>query len=265
MLKVFAAVTTGTSLLKHAGDANIIERGLERLAPDDPKQEELRRCPDELVGRIAQFVEEDPEVRSAELNTLVKFAKRFRNFLLRSEELRIKYYVTDTGAGELVGRILTRVDHGGILARVLTTPPPIKVEYEVVRGFGRRFEEGLVGLVETLARDLVEFKKAGYWIYLMATGGYKPETAFASIASMVVGVRAVVYVHESFKDVVWLPRLPIGLSEDLRKVVEGELSVRDFVRRLGYRDLEDAEADGIVVGHSLAPWVKTLVEVVGRA
>ena len=41
--------------------------------------------------------------------------------------------------------------------------------------------------------------------YVVAAGGYKPESTFAVTAVYVAGAHGVVYVHETFKDVVELP------------------------------------------------------------
>jgi len=51
-------------------------------------------------------------------------------------------------------------------------------------------------------------RREGRLTYVVATGGYKPESTFAVTAAYVAGAHGVVYVHETFKDVVELPIPP---------------------------------------------------------
>ncbi|MEM4650566.1 MAG: putative CRISPR-associated protein [Pyrobaculum sp.] len=44
--------------------------------------------------------------------------------------------------------------------------------------------------------------------YVVATGGFKPESTFAVIAAYLAGAHGAVYIHETFKDVVELPIPP---------------------------------------------------------
>ena len=60
-------------------------------------------------------------------------------------------------------------------------------------------------------------RKEGRLTYVVATGGYKPESTFAVTAAYVAGAHGVVYVQETFKDVVELPILPLQLEETLAK------------------------------------------------
>jgi len=64
-------------------------------------------------------------------------------------------------------------------------------------------------------------RREGRLTYVVATGGYKPESTFAVTAAYVVGAHGVVYVHETFKDVVELPILPLRLEKALAKFARG--------------------------------------------
>jgi len=269
--RFFLASTVGTSILKHAGDAGIVEAGLDRLAPDDPKQIDVEKYPYEIIERIRKFIEKNPEKYSAELNTFIKFIKRYSGYFTlrvgRVEELRIRYYVTDTGTGKLVGRILEAIDHKALALEALgkSLELDVRVDFRVVEGLGRDFGRGLLGLVTAIAGDILDYRRGGYQAYLLATGGYKPETAFATAASMLVGVNAVIYIHESFKDVVIVPRIPLELRSEVSELINGRMSTLDFVKSLGYYDLVHAREEGLIEQEEPAPWLKKLHELIAAS
>jgi len=84
-------------------------------------------------------------------------------------------------------------------------------------GCGQRREEG---------------EGEGRLTYVVATGGYKPESTFAVTAAYVAGAHGVVYVHETFKDVVELPILPLQLEETLAKFARREADEHDVAHHL---------------------------------
>ena len=73
----------------------------------------------------------------------------------------------------------------------------------------------------------------GRLTYVVATGGYKPESTFAVTAAYVAGAHGAVYIHETFKDVVELPILPLQLEETLAKFAKREADEHDVAHHQG--------------------------------
>jgi CRISPR/Cas system-associated protein Csm6 len=73
----------------------------------------------------------------------------------------------------------------------------------------------------------------GRLTYVVATGGFKPESTFAVIAAYLAGAHGAVYIHETFKDVMELPILPLQLEETLAKFARREADEHDIARHLG--------------------------------
>ncbi|MGB9705626.1 MAG: putative CRISPR-associated protein, partial [Pyrobaculum sp.] len=86
---------------------------------------------------------------------------------------------------------------------------------------------------------------------VVATGGYKPESTFAVIAAYIAGAVGVMYVHESFQEVVMLPMVPLQLREELRRYARGEASDAELVRALGV-DLQHLREVGVLEGDSVS-------------
>ena len=76
-------------------------------------------------------------------------------------------------------------------------------------------------------------RREGRLTYVVATGGNKPESTFAVTAAYVAGAHGVVYVHETFREVVELPILPLQLEETLAKFARREADEHDIARHQG--------------------------------
>ncbi len=76
-------------------------------------------------------------------------------------------------------------------------------------------------------------RRDGRLTYVVATGGYKPESTFAVIAAYLAGAHGAVYIHETFKEVVELPMLPLQLRQVLAKFARGEADEHDVAHHLG--------------------------------
>jgi CRISPR/Cas system-associated protein Csm6 len=121
----------------------------------------------------------------------------------------------------------------------------------VVEGLGRDFYGGLLRLAQVVKSDVVEARRGGRLPYVVATGGYKPESTFAVIAAYIAGAVGVMYVHESFQEVVMLPMVPLQLREELRRYARGEASDAELVRALGV-DLQHLREVGVLEGDSVS-------------
>ncbi|MEM0359008.1 MAG: putative CRISPR-associated protein [Candidatus Hadarchaeales archaeon] len=184
-------VTTGTSTLTNARK----EMGKE------PTEEEL-----------LSFVKRDPRRASAELNTLLP---------LLEERKDMQHYVyllhSDTEEGRLCARVLQ-----SFLSQLKLRICAKSVE---IAGLGdpKKFRNGLANLLEKVVRLIKSHYLQKDMVYVHATGGFKPETAIALLASNLPGVGApVLYIHESFREVVRLPAMPVWLrgKEKFRKLMD---------------------------------------------
>ncbi|MEM2149882.1 MAG: putative CRISPR-associated protein [Nitrososphaerota archaeon] len=88
----------------------------------------------------------------------------------------------------------------------------------------------LMNLIEVL--DKVSFivesaKKRNCRVYVNATPGFKAETAFVMLISLLLGVNGVVYIHDSFDQLVLIPSTDFtrnwGVEETSRPIRGGKL------------------------------------------
>jgi CRISPR/Cas system-associated protein Csm6 len=70
----------------------------------------------------------------------------------------------------------------------------------------------LANLVREIAKIIPKHKN----VRICATGGFKPEAAIASILGFVAR-KPVYYIHESFREEVHLPALPLSWKLDVKK------------------------------------------------
>jgi hypothetical protein len=83
-----------------------------------------------------------------------------------------------------------------------------------------------------VGNDVRRARGEGRLTYVVATGGFKPESTLAVIAAYLAGAHGAVYVHETFKDVVELPMLPLQLEETLAKFARREADEHDVAHHL---------------------------------
>ena len=77
------------------------------------------------------------------------------------------------------------------------------------------FNDGLRELTDKIVEIISDEKKAGHQeVIINATGGYKPESTFATLSGILVGAQ-VNYLHEEFSQPVELPSIPISFNLSL--------------------------------------------------
>jgi CRISPR/Cas system-associated protein Csm6 len=188
---------------------------------------EKRAYRDNPVFReVFDIVASSPGVWSAELNALLALFRSLEGV----DEAEIYLYPTDIGTG---------------------------VQF---------FKEGLIELVDKYARLIASKTRAGYRVVVNATAGFKPESSYVTLIALMSCAWKVVYVHESFREVVELPMLPLSISERYREILaqirshatRHELEGRGVnVDELISRGLVEEE-DGRV---RVREWVRRLLEV----
>ncbi|ADY01688.1 APE2256 family CRISPR-associated protein [Vulcanisaeta moutnovskia 768-28] len=289
MLRIAILSTVGTSLLGN------IERNINRLGLSQVSREVFGRQPsrlsinDELQGQFERWAEEggdvledavkalstDPAGFSAELNSIIAFLRSLpaRHVI---NELRLQFYPTDTGTSRFCARAITEyLRRYGNEFRGLTgipTSAALVVDDSVtLKGFGRDvdwFREGLVDLMDKFVGRVIELRRGGYRVVVNPTGGFKPESAYLTLMAMLAGAWRVIYIHETFREIVELPMLPITIDpryvDALTQIMKGKGTSKGILQQLGIdvEDLADKELVGITDSEvHVKEWVKKLLEI----
>jgi len=291
-IRVAVLSTVGTSILSN------VEKNLDKLALSQRSREIFgnRAKPpsrllinDELQGQFERWAEEggdvledavkalstDPAGFSAELNSIIAFLRSLpaRHVI---NELRLQFYPTDTGTSRFCARAITEyLRRYGNEFRGLTgipTSAALVVDDSVtLRGFGRDvdwFREGLVDLMDKFVGRVIELRRGGYRVVVNPTGGFKPESAYLTLMAMLAGAWRVIYIHETFREIVELPMLPITIDpryvDALTQIMKGKGTSKGILQQLGIdvEDLADKELVGITDSEvHVKEWVKKLLEI----
>lgn len=256
--------TVGAAIVK-----NLARKGRENLRGvfsrwlsipfDDVEGQE--RIEAEAEGEIFEYVLGEVNARprelSAELNAFYGFLGLHKS---SPDNIIVELFSTDTAVGMFCARVIR--EH--LEARNFKTRPVVRVSG---LGLGSlKFEEGLVSLLDALASSVSEAKGRGWRVYVNATGGFKPETAYAVMSAFLFGADAAYYMHELFRDVVVIYPFPMmidgELVSELRRVNESPIESFKGIGhpKLGYLKLEDLEARGLVERSGGLVKVKSWVE-----
>jgi putative CRISPR-associated protein (TIGR02619 family) len=251
MAKVFLGVTLGASLLNNAAKRGLVPQGLDRLRPDDPRQAELEGMD---TSPLVDYAAGNPEECCAELNTLAKAARRWD--ALFSDDVRISLYASDTGQGRLVAKVLEKAACKVLRARTCSA------SVREIKGLGREaeFQEALLGLAAAIKEDFSKARGEGRLAYLIASGGFKPESTFAVIAAYIAGANGIFYVHETFQKLVEFPMLPLQVKEVVARYSRGEADEHMLVAELGL-DVHHLEEVGLLAApdRRLNPLIAALI------
>jgi len=235
-----------------------------RLPPQDEEQrfiESLRRGVD-VYDALVDYVDKDPRAASAELNAFYGFMGRW---CLPYDAVEVYIYSTDTGTCWLCSRVI----HDHLRRMGVKAQEPIRV-----KGWGLEdFERGLANLLDKMAGIISSKKRQGCRVFVNATGGFKPESTFAVLAASLLGADGVYYMHEAFKDIVYIPILPLTVEKSYVKTLKKlgywmpKRDAEELLRMHGYslRDLEEMrlieERDGKVI---VKKWVRKLMAKASR-
>jgi len=194
-------VTVGASLASNYE----IDRNKKRV----PEAEIEKRLGEMPEARKAQYTKDliryiqDKEVKekiteaSAELNALNRYLS----------EISLAYLIhTDTNLGRCCAQALKT----HLTGKAIQVAEPIEIQ-----GLhsAETFQKGLANLVRQTAQILDHHRKN---VRICATGGFKPEVAIASILGFIARA-PVYYIHESFRQEVHLPALPIDWRYEVKK------------------------------------------------
>lgn len=194
-------VTVGTSIAQNAITKRIIPeisdiKNLENRLSDP-------QFMDNVISACLAFVKENPQAASAELNTSLKLLKDGKE---RGRQQQVYLLHSDTKTCDVCARVLERYLKGLSEQNYKISAKLLKIEN---LGNEESFEEGLANLFEQILRLAKEHREMGDEVFMHATGGFKPETAIAVLASNIVGI-PVFYVHEHFRKIVRIPAMPVS-------------------------------------------------------
>jgi putative CRISPR-associated protein (TIGR02619 family) len=190
--------TVGKSLL-----ANI-----NKLGNDDSLK--IAKIKGNLIGLVKELlkIEAEDKTCGAEINSITSIIKR-RNLDERNE---LYLLISDTNEGEETGEILKSYyeDSKNLykFERVLIK----KIEGLTDKDINSFKSKGLKNLVKEIAKIIKE--NGSERIIINATGGYKAQISFAGLIGQALEI-PVVYMFETFQDIILLPPQPISFNIDL--------------------------------------------------
>jgi putative CRISPR-associated protein (TIGR02619 family) len=172
--------TVGTSLLSNARRVN---------KETNPNETEL----------IHYLNSTEPAKASAETNSLSR---------LLQESDKVVLLHSQTEEGRLCGDILSKFYRSqGFQAETVEIRDLCYTESQFkVRG--------LRSLVTALVEQIQENRKKGYTVIINATGGFKAETAYATLVGLLFDVK-VYYIYEAIQEIVEMPPIPLDWDYSL--------------------------------------------------
>jgi len=242
-------------------------RALPPHAEEQEKVESWAEPNSRVFKELLRVIEEDPRWASAELNAYYGF----RETAQWGETARILLFHTDTGVGKLAATLLYEYlkRHSKIMGVSHTVEPPRRIE-----GFGLgpdHWDDALADTVAKIGGAAAEGKRRGYRVFLNATGGFKPEVSFALVVALLAGIDEAYYIHEAARRIVFLPRIPVTLDEELASLLKrldglavGDINIDDTVLRARGYTPEDLEKIGVAEIREgrlvLKRWARLLLE-----
>ncbi|MCS7098590.1 MAG: putative CRISPR-associated protein [Candidatus Methanomethyliaceae archaeon] len=261
-------ITVGTSILRNFVDLKDEEafinkhkmKDWHKIDPEDDRQKKIESLAfrgNEVFEKLLEYVNKRPKEASAELNAFYAF-----NRLSKPSDVEVYLYSTETGTGWLCANVL----YYHLNDKGFKVQQPIKL-----KGFGKgilSFDEALLEVIDKVVRLIKSKKNQGFRVFINATAGFKPESAFMVIASMLAGADQAYYIHEAFKEIVAIPLLPLVVEP---KYVEALKFLKEPLPRymakesLMYKglDLDDLRDRGLIKEGEyimLREWVRKLLE-----
>ncbi len=224
-------VTCGASLLSNAKRSNleIVKKYIEPLLKADIGSLEYEKAKDyaskghDVFKELLNYLRQNGSKASAEINTIGEF---LRAKSLTYRDIKIYLYRSDTAIGLLIASILEEyLKENGT-----------NVETVEVKGFGtaktlNEFQEGMVDLMTKIIRVTRSIKHDKGNVYVIATGGFKPETTAAVIASLLAKADGIYYIYENSERLVEIPAIPLDISQDAIILLDKIFHINDHSKR----------------------------------
>ncbi len=232
-----------------------------------PADHELNRYPDgflcnpprDLAELLENYMEKDPRRASAEINGIVSIQELYYLEPHSTEVYLVKTRTCNSSlAAETIRKYLVSKGFKTYIGEIRSVEDP------------EDFEEGLISLLDTVVPRIIDAKRNGVTVYINASPGFKPESTFLVISSVLAGADSIVYIHEAFRQPVILPTPPIILDPEtigiLRKVFgdTDEVDTGVLHQYLGRQELELLRNRGVVEVREktrIRKWFRRLVEI----
>lgn len=142
------------------------------------------------------------------------------------------------------------------------------IEIEALGKLGKPeiFEEGLIELLDKVIKRIEEAKEKGNRVFINATPGFKAESSFLVLASLLAGASGVIYIHETFREPIFMPAIPIGINEEFAEIVEnlGDKIPLEAWGSIEFEKRIELKERGIVKCMEdyceIRPWISVLVK-----
>ncbi len=229
-------VTVGTSVIRNVSTLaprfnvpmEVVER-FRRWSQAPPRSFEdaeagQRASPGcEELEHALEILASNPYAVSAELNAMRKYLEA------RMVDAAV-LLASDTGTSEFSARVLSEY----------LSSEGVEVEVHRVRDLGLDFHRGLLNLIDAVAAAVSKYRSRGYRVWINLTGGFKLETAVLYLAACLsrMGVEKAYYIHETMKETVEVPAIPVRLED----------AFLGAVRALGAEEIPLSEAQSKVGG-----------------
>jgi len=252
-------VTVGTSLLRNASSLCTSLVGLKEhcdllrawanASVDSTEDLEAGRSAipaSPVFKALIEALAGDPRRFSAELNALFSYLDMLRGL----HEHYITLLSSDSGAGWLCTRVLEEfLKTMNKIPEVYTRGEHYVKNVEIIRVLflGRDFIKGSLNLVAEAKKAVKKYSKVVDEILFNPTGGYKPETGFLLLVAGLLGASRVYYIHETMKEAVEIPVLPLSIAEPVKnifeKILRRELTPLDYKILREHRILRPGEKE----------------------
>jgi len=248
MVKATLLITCGASLLTNAlkdtnSSAILNKYGLDRIMNMDIGSVEYEKARDyaykghEVFKTLFAYIKANSSRASAELTTLELVLSHSN---LSYNDVRIYLYRSDTSVGLLIANVLQHYlqEKGSI------------VETIEVKGFGtartlNEFQEGIVDLMTKIIRVTKGIKANNNKVYVLASGGFKPETTAAVIAALLAQADGIYYVYEHSRDLVAIPAIPLAINHNALDLLDKIFHIKDSSKRRWSISIDELLAIGI--------------------
>ncbi|MEM4519859.1 MAG: putative CRISPR-associated protein [Sulfolobales archaeon] len=258
-----------SDLLKKYGTYKVAE--WYKLPLDDP----LNMVPDgyvcnvvkghEIYNAIYEFLLDKPREASAEINGIMAIRDCYGH---KPTDVEVLLYNTRTCNSRLCSYLIRDyLINSGYMVETIEIAGMKSVD---------DLDKGLVEVLDKVVRLIVRKKSEGVKVYVNATPGFKSEITFFTIASILAGANAVIYIHEAFKQPIVLPIPPLTIDTQVIKIIDKEFEMVECVdsyylrKSLGSEELLTKLNDMGVLKISegrvcLRNWVKILLDVVRKS
>jgi len=261
-MRVLHVVTVGTSIVRNAASlaskCAVLEKWQSKLScwstagvdsECDVEAGNSANPSSQVFRDVLACVCSDPYSFSAELNSTLKFIERYPG----RHELIL--YATDTGTARFSARVIEHAVGECKLIEEAESTLSVR-EAKIIAGFGRNFWTGLLNLVKEVAGDVKRYRSEYDLVVANLTAGFKPESGFLLLASALIGVDRAYYIHETMREVVEIPLIPLKLHESIKPILEKVC--RD--KELESFELRVLQRLGLARGNKVTPEAEKLIK-----